>query len=225
MPSVTSGPGSGGPLELDFDSRYGTDTSGEIRAERLGHLGEVAVQSVGYEASDTDAFLVMVRELPIRHQDYAFVDIGSGKERATLLAASIPFAGVVGVEASAALHRVACRNVACWRKARGDATQACDIELRHQDAAKLDLPDQPTVVYLFNPFRARQMARVLLRFKEWLASTSHDLWVIYYNPQLDYMFDKTAYLSRVARGVGYPQGDYAIYRRYEVSEAYDSGQS
>lgn len=199
------------PGDADFDSRFGTDTGGEIPVELLAHAPEVAAQAVSYEASDPGAFRHMIRELPVRHEEYTFVDLGSGKGRTLLLASSWPWRRIVGIEASPILHRTAEENLRAWARAGHDVRR---IELVHGDAAAAQLPDEPLILYLFNPFRERTMASLLLGLKYSLQARPRDAWLVYYNPQLAYILEATGWMARVSAGAGYHQGDYSIWRRH-----------
>lgn len=196
---------------FDFDRQHATDTDGEIPVEMLDHSATVAPQAVSYEPTDPDAFKVMIRQLPIDPGAYTFVDLGSGKGRVVLLAAGLGFARVLGVEASPLLHQVACQNLRAWARAGHDTR---DIELRLEDAAEIEMPAGPLVVYLFNPFRERTFARVLLQLKWSLQRAPRDVWLVYYNPQLGYMLENSPYLARITVGRGFQQGDYAIWRSH-----------
>lgn len=193
----------------DFDVLHGTDTDGEIPVELLDHPPAVASQAVSYEATDPAAFRVMLGELPIEPARYAFLDLGSGKGRVVLLAATAGFRRVVGVEASPTLHAIACRNLRAWARSGGDARR---VRLVCADAAEIAPPAGPCVLYLFNPFRERTLARVLLNVKRSLEENPRDLWIVYYNPQLSYMLQASPLLARVRVGRGFQQGDYAIWR-------------
>lgn len=198
------------PGDADFDTRFGTDTGGEIPVEMLAHAPDVAPQAVSYEATDPGAFRHMIGELPIRYRDYAFVDVGSGKGRALLLATAWPWRRIIGVEASPVLHRTAESNVRAWARAGKDTRR---IELCNRNASAFHPPeDLPAVLYLFNPFRARVMARLLLELKYSLRAAPRDLWIVYYNPQLEYMLEATGWLARSCAGRGFHQGGYSTWR-------------
>ncbi len=197
--------------QTEFDARHGTDTDGEIPLELLDHSVEVARQAVSYEATEPAAFRHMMGELPIRPEDYTFVDLGSGKGRVLLLAAHHPFRRIIGVEASLSLHIIASRNVRAWARAGNDTRR---IELVHADASQLEVSGEPSVIYLFNPFRERALARVMLNVKWSLQRCPRDLWLIYYNPQFGYMLENAPYMARVRAGRGFHQGDYAIWRSH-----------
>jgi len=196
---------------FDFDRKHGTDTDGEIPVELLDHTAGVAPQAVSYEPTDPDAFKAMVRDLPIARSDYTFIDLGSGKGRVVFLAAQSDFGRVIGVEASPTLHQIACQNLRAWAKGGNDTR---NLELRREDAAITAIPEQPCVVYLFNPFRERTVARVLLNVKWSLQRAPRDLWLIYYNPQFGYMLENSPYMARITVGRGFQQGDYAIWRSH-----------
>lgn len=102
-----------------------------------------------------------------------FVDLGSGKGRAVLLASLRPFRAVVGVEHRPALHAIAQRNVASF-----GARARAPIHLLLGDAAEQPLPDGPLLVWLFNPFDADVLAAALRRL-----STRHDHWLVYVVPR------------------------------------------
>ncbi len=197
--------------QTEFDARHGTDTDGEIPVGLLDHPEEVARQAVSYEATEPAVFRHMLGELPIRHHDYTFMDLGSGKGRVLLLAAGHAFRRIVGVEASLSLHTVARRNVRAWAQAGNDTRR---IELVHADASRLEIPDEPCVIYLFNPFRERALARVLLHVKWSLQRCPRDVWLLYYNPQFGYMLENSPYMARVRVGRGFHQGDYSIWRSH-----------
>lgn len=196
---------------LNFDTRYGTDTDGEIPVELLDHPAHVAGQAVSYEATIPGVLRVMLGHLPVRPRDYAFVDLGSGKGRVVLLAARHGFRQVVGVESSPTLHATACQNLRAWARAGHDARH---ITLRCEDASQAAIPETPVVVYLFNPFRERTVSRVLLNLKWSLQRCPRDLWLVYYNPQFGFMLESSPYLARVYVGRGYDQGDFAIWRSH-----------
>jgi SAM-dependent methyltransferase len=80
-----------------------------------------------------------------------FLDPGSGKGRAVLLAARYPFKRVIGVEFSESLTAIARRNMATFR-----ARLRChDVELVTADVVDYRIPDDVSVVYMFNLFHER----------------------------------------------------------------------
>src|SRR3712207_2275466 len=83
-----------------FDRRNGVRTAGCVSLRELGVEGRSVAEGNHYEAVDPRLFRKVVGSLKIRHEDFVFVDFGSGMGRAILLAAEFPFRKVVGVEFS-----------------------------------------------------------------------------------------------------------------------------
>jgi SAM-dependent methyltransferase len=81
--------------------------------------------------------------------DDVFLDLGSGRGRMVLLASRYRFRRVIGVEVAEPLTAVARRNVASCRL----RPHCGEIELVNADVLDYRIPDDVTVVYMFNPFR------------------------------------------------------------------------
>jgi predicted RNA methylase len=99
-------------------------------------------------------------------EEFSFIDVGAGMGRAMLLAAELPFRQVVGVELNPTLARIARKNLTVWR-ASGRARAPMRLVCR--DAAEFRLPEGPCLAFLFNPFGAPVMRRVLAAWKKALA--------------------------------------------------------
>lgn len=141
-----------------FDYRHGTDTSGIVSLERLTVTGESRQHGEAYEPTPTNIFKRAMASLPIRHEDFTFIDFGSGKGRTLLLASHCPFAEVIGVEFAEDLHRIAERNIARYR-ARG---QRCtNIRSICADATQYQLPNTNLVIYIFNSFKEKIVEQIL----------------------------------------------------------------
>ena len=98
-----------------------------------------------------------------------FIDLGSGKGRAVLLASLYPFRRVVGVEFSPELTEIARRNV---NRFSHPAQRCRDIELRCEDAAAYEFPAEPALVYIYNSFEGPLMQRVLANLAA--SGTAHE---------------------------------------------------
>jgi SAM-dependent methyltransferase len=89
--------------------------------------------------------------------DDVFIDLGCGMGRAVLLAARYPMKRVIGVELSEDLTRIAQENVDNAR----EHLAAGDVEVVQADVLEYELPDDVTIVYLYNPFTGEIFARAL----------------------------------------------------------------
>jgi SAM-dependent methyltransferase len=179
-----------------FDARYGVDTGGIIQLSELGIEGDTWEYGVPYWATDPDDFAKLIGELDVRHEEYTFVDFGSGKGRVLLLASDYPFKKIVGVEFSAELDRVARRNVAAFLRAR---PQCPEIELVCADALKYPLPDGPGVYYFYNPFEKEIMERMVARIEQSYRERPRDIYVLYANSKHSDVWDRAACFRPVTR--------------------------
>lgn len=103
------------------------------------------------------------------------MDAGSGMARVVLLAARRAFKAVVGIEISPALHEVARRNLARFE----DLERRCrDIRLVRADAATYRFPRGDLALYLFNPFRAPVLERMLRH----VVAQPRDVTILYHTP-------------------------------------------
>jgi len=166
-----------------FDRKHRTETSMVVGPGLLGLTGPNAHDSALYWPTLHSVFVAMMSQLRIRHQDFVFIDVGSGKGRAVLMAAEYPFKRIVGIELSPILHAIAERNLSRYE---GETQRCRAVELRCMDATELAFPPETTVVYLFNPFKSeRVMMALLSRVNESLARHPRDLFIVYQNPRLD----------------------------------------
>jgi SAM-dependent methyltransferase len=159
-----------------FDKIYGVETAGIVR------LGSLDIESgnrdlgVRYQPSDPKDFCsLMEQALSLLHvPGSAFVDLGSGKGRAVMLAAQWPFKRVIGVEFSKELNVIALRNLRAYKGQR-----RCDtIEIITIDAAEYAWPDLPTVAFLYSPFEEPVMRDVLANIDASLRSSPRPFLVV-----------------------------------------------
>jgi SAM-dependent methyltransferase len=163
-------------LITDFcwERRVGIDTTGLIPIETLVDDWHGLHD---YFPSSRSAFRRLMEHIDIRPGEDVFVDVGSGKGRALLLAAQYPFRRIVGIEISDALNAAARRNVARWSGQR-----ACsDIEIRAGDAARCPIPDDGTIFYFYNPFHGLTLQAVFDAIARSQASFPRRIWVVFNN--------------------------------------------
>jgi len=139
-----------------FDLRYGVDTSGLIDADALtsGHAHDSYITAYwGTSPSVLRSLFThwqqSLTQTPYTLQDYALIDIGSGKGRVVMMASDFPFRSILGVELNPALTAIAKANLAKWTA----TPHACTgLQVLNADALGIPLPDSPTLLYLYNPF-------------------------------------------------------------------------
>lgn len=190
-----------------IDRRYGTDTQGIIEPFELDHIGLHGANSTGHQPIQTALFHRMIERIDIDMPSTDFIDFGSGKGRAVLLAAHHPFHRVLGVEFSSTLHEIAIRNVQRFKSRRN---RAPEIELTCADAADFEFPLQPLLCFFYNPFDAEVMDKVLARLKSSVQAHPRPVHVIYRNPVFAECFARCGFLDLRVK-----EADYHIYTSHQ----------
>jgi SAM-dependent methyltransferase len=157
------------------------------RRNRIRTAGVITTSELGtdhpeQEAYDPTPWFTLRRALPVewvRPFD-VFLDLGSGMGRAVYQAAAhYPFRRVIGVEVSGELHEVARANIE-----RNRARLRCqDVELVNDDVRRYRIPDDVTVVYLYNPFTGQTFADVVDRLLESVDRRPRSVRIVYLSPR------------------------------------------
>jgi SAM-dependent methyltransferase len=189
-----------------FDTRRRVSTRGVVDLAR----GE----ATPYQPVHPDALREFLDHLPADRSGMTFVDVGSGRGRAVLLAAEAGFGAAVGVEIEPSHHAQALENL---RRYRGPRTVRERIRLVHGDARELDVPAGPVVLFLYNPFGADLLRAVLDRVREALRASPRPAWVIYEAPVHRELLDADPAFALVAEraereGASARRPRFAIYR-------------
>lgn len=159
-----------------FDWRHNVRTCGIAELKGLTIAGENVNHGVFYHPSHPKFLFEVLGALDIDFNCYAFVDLGSGKGRALLVASEFPFLEVQGVEFARELHEVAVGNIASYRS----ASQRCKkVQSVNTDAVEFEFPLAPLVLYLFNPFGPAVLTPVLRNLQESLNTQPRDVLLIY----------------------------------------------
>ena len=182
-------------LNQDFDRRYGVDTFPLVDVADLDVDDATKSESNRFQSIYEHLFEEAIGHVKIDHAAYTFVDFGSGKGKAMMLASLYPFKKIVGVEFSSELCRLCERNLAVFADAR-QKTKA--FEVHCLDARKYELVTEPSVFFFFNPFRAPLMNSVLERIAESIRAHPHPVWIIYCNPEFAACIDAFPVFEPVA---------------------------
>jgi SAM-dependent methyltransferase len=163
------------PVKDSFDARHGTDTGGQhgLWSQRIDSSN--AQHGVHYVSAGENHIEVLLDPLP---RSATVVDVGCGKGRVLIVAAKMGFKRVVGVEFVQEWAALAKINL---QKTQLAATVVCG------DAAAYEFPEEPLIVYLYNPFNDVVMKPVASRLKR--HRTDVDVWVVYVNPRHRDLFD------------------------------------
>jgi SAM-dependent methyltransferase len=135
--------------------------------------------------------------LDIALDGYTFVDFGSGKGRALLLASEFPFKRIIGLEFSPELHRIARENVDRYPS----ETQKCvNIESLNIDFVDFVFPGGPAVLFFFDPCRLPILEKVLARTRQSLIADPRPITIVYVAPrdEVERLFDTADFLKKVS---------------------------
>lgn len=192
IPGAQAFYGSGWDRVHPFDLVHGTDTSGFVSAGELPADEAASAHAVCYAGSQPSLVRLALASLP-PVDTCTFVDLGCGKGRALLVASEFPFRDILGVELSAPLARVACRNAALVARRFPQRTAIC---VAVDDASTFPLPAGDLVLFLYHPFGAELVAKVVEGIEAALAAGRRSIYVIYYNPVAGRCFDASKLLRR-----------------------------
>ncbi len=159
-----------------FDRDFDVDTLGVVEIDEMAVSGETAIGAARYEPIQPEFFAHLVERLPaVEPSDFTFVDVGSGKGRALILAAVAGFRTVIGVEFDAGLHRAALSNIDRVRDQFPDVS----FELRHEDARNFTPPEESIILMVNNPFDQSVLIPLLERVEELGAKQGQPFYLIY----------------------------------------------
>lgn len=185
-----------------FDIEFGVKTSGLIAGRNLKCGSQADRHNTAYFGVAPSVFHELVaqwrRSKPAGTIDeFTFIDLGAGMGRALLLASEFPFRKVIGVELNPKLARIARRNVASW-KARGLAVTP--IRVICGDAVEFKIPTGPCVAFMFNPFGAPVMRRLLNAWGKSMAGREGQLDILYVNHEQELVLRRHPDLVRMFAG-------------------------
>src|ERR1700721_1128519 len=150
------------PDRNDFDQKHGVDTGGAF--DGWVYLSDLDIPSPNwidgndYLGIDPERFEVVLSSLGIALDDFTFIDFGSGKGRALMLASEHPFKRIIGLEFSPELHRIAEENIPRYIS----PTQKCrDVRSLNVDFADYVLPSDALVLFFFRPCGVRVLFKAM----------------------------------------------------------------
>lgn len=187
-----------GDADYDWDFRVNT-TSGAVGwHDRL--MGQF---HSAYQPTEPAAFHEMLHTLQqtfnsshsgLNFRDFSFIDLGSGKGRILLMASDYPFRRIIGVELLESLHKIAQQNLQQYKS----ASQKCfALESICSDATAFRFPDDPLVIYLFNPFPESGMRQVFANLGQSLQAQPRPVYVLYHNPLLEHVLTESGFLRKL----------------------------
>jgi SAM-dependent methyltransferase len=176
--------------DVDYDWDQGVNTTSAAVGWRNRLLG---VLHSPYQPTEPALFRQMVDPLAIDKSQYTFLDLGSGKGRTLLMASEYPFRRVLGVELLPELNQIAEENI---RAFKSDQRKCEAVESVCQDARIFEFPDEPLLIYLFNPFLESGLAQVVRNLEQSLQVSPRPVIVLYHNPLLANVLEASTVLKK-----------------------------
>ena len=198
-----------GDADYDWEKRVNTTSAAVGWRERL-----LGVFHSPYQPTEPELFREMLEALArqpnLSWSDFTFIDLGSGKGRTLLMASDYPFRRIVGVELLPALDQITQENLSQYKS---ESQQCFALESICADATEFLLPEEPLLLYLFNPFPQGGLRRVIAALERSLHDHPRTVYVLYHNPQLEHVLAESAALRKIG---GTHQ--YSIYRGTELGQ-------
>lgn len=178
--------------DIDYDWEFRVDTTSANVGWRSRLIG---LFNSAYQPIEPALFREIIGSLAVDFSEFTFVDIGSGKGRALLLAAEYPFKRILGIELLPELHAIAQQNIAKFMSERpGNAA----IESVCGDATEFPLPDGPLVILLNNPLPERALRGFIAKVEASIKVAARPVFLIYANPVFESVLEESALLRKRA---------------------------
>jgi 16S rRNA G966 N2-methylase RsmD len=166
--------------DLIFDFRYQVDTINTKMLDELEIDSPNKVHGRYYEGTNAYVFGQVFSHVKIDLSNSCFVDFGSGKGKAMLMAAERGFRKVIGVEFSIELVDICRRNLEVFkRKTKGKT----EFEVIHMDAAQYEIPSEANLLFFSNPFDEILIAEVIGNILKSLDQSPREILVMHLFPQ------------------------------------------
>ncbi|MFZ0815134.1 MAG: class I SAM-dependent methyltransferase [Candidatus Sulfotelmatobacter sp.] len=182
-----------GDADYDWDHRVNTTSAAVGWRDRL-----MGVFHSPYQPTESALFHEMIEALRehsgIDFSEFVFIDLGSGKGRTLLMAADYPFRRIVGVELLQTLHEIAKQNLSGYHS---ESQKCFAMESICGDATEFPFPQEPMLLYLFNPFPETGMRRVIGNLEQSLREHPRSAYVLYHNPLLEHVLEQSAGLKKI----------------------------
>ena len=187
--------------DVDYDWDYRVNTTSAAVGWKNRALG---VFHSPYQPTEPGLFREMHDSLGLDFAQFTFVDIGSGKGRTLLLASEYPFRRVIGVELLPELNEIARENISNFKS---EKRQCSALESICGDAREFVFPNEPLLVYLFNPLTESGLTQVARNLEQSVRAHPRPVLVLYHNPLLAEVLEESQFYSKTA-----DTGQYAVYR-------------
>ena len=168
-----------GDADYDWQYRVNTTSAGVSCSARL-----IGLLNSPYQPMEEDLFYEMLNRLAVDFAGFTFIDIGSGKGRALLMASAYPFRRILGLELLPELNDMAQENI---RRYSNPRRRCRDLQAICGDATLFDFPHEPLVVFLFHPLPKSGFRRVVENLERSWREAPRPAYFLYAHPLFEYL--------------------------------------
>ena len=170
-----------------FDIHHGVDTSGKIAGRSLQKDFANLQHVTGYQGVLARSLRIALDRIPVPPGS-VFVDIGSGKGKALLIASTKKnIARCVGIEFDAELCRSAERNIEIWKRKHHPAAE---LKVIVGDASTFEFRPEYNLIFVYNPFDEVLFKQVIDNLTHAAAMAEGPAWLLYGNPRFRPLLDE-----------------------------------
>jgi hypothetical protein len=167
------------PRSRAYDKRHQVETA---REERLGDMGvsadDVLRGNTTYRVTWGWLIEKAFAQLDIDPRRYSFLDYGSGKGKAMLMASDYPYKTIIGLEYAKRLHDIAAENCRTYR----NPDQKChSLKPILVDVLEYTPPPGPIVCFMCNPFDHTTLRTVFNNWRTRFESGEREIRILYLN--------------------------------------------
>jgi len=180
-------------LDRNFDKKNNVDTD-YVALNDLDISSENVEYGIDYIPTSAFSFKRFIEYLPRDLRDFTFVDFGSGKGKAILIASHYPFKNVIGIEFSEDMVRMANKNI---QNQNAEYRKCQSISSKMIDATKYKIPDEKLILYFFDPFQSNVMEVVVGNIIESYKLNPRPIYIVYHEPAERKVFDSSSFFEEI----------------------------
>lgn len=174
-----------------YELYYGVKTKGFITPKQLGISGS---DSIEYTPLNYHHIKKALASIPVSPDQINLLDYGCGKGRVLIVAASLSYRKIIGIEISS-LAKDARHNLDIMRGKR-----CKHIEVLQQNAVDYIVPDDINVIYFFKPFVGETLNKVIEKIESSFLRKSRKIYIIFFNNQdFDAQIAEKPWLQKISQ--------------------------
>jgi len=159
--------------DLYYERRLGVETAGRHTVKDLGFAN---AEFMDYDPIWYREIYSALNKIPLDKSTSTFLDYGSGKGRAVIAAAALPFKRVIGIEISDRLLAIAQKNLDTMRHKRCKR-----VELLLIDATQYVVPGDVNLIYFYNPFAGQVLQTVINNIYDSYKQSPREMYIVFVN--------------------------------------------